>query len=152
MKHLKTFNKFNESIFDVFKRKDTEDDKIALTYISRLLKVKDVNPYKIRVVVDLTNEVGSAHSYKIDFDDTTVYIGRAKFNSPPRRLDPSIEDSDMIQYKFLVDCMGKKEKVKCRKSYKKKLFELTDKIYKETSERERLDRINTEINPAADRL
>jgi uncharacterized membrane-anchored protein YjiN (DUF445 family) len=42
------------------------------------------------------------------------------------------------------------EKVKARESLRKKIFKLVDKIYNDDIERKRIERINTEINPAAD--
>ena len=44
MKHLK---RYDEGFLDYFK-KDTDEDKVALEFIKRLEKVKDINPYEIK--------------------------------------------------------------------------------------------------------
>ena len=43
MKHIKSINE----LFGFFKKKDDEEDKIALEFIKRLEKVKGESPYKI---------------------------------------------------------------------------------------------------------
>jgi len=44
------------------------------------------------------------------------------------------------------------ERIRSKESYRKKLFHLIDKIYKDDNERKRIERINNEINPSADLL
>ena len=59
----------NEGLFDFFK--DSEDDKIAMSYINRLKKVKGISPYVIKE--DVINHDGfDIIGYEVTFDDTPI--------------------------------------------------------------------------------
>jgi hypothetical protein len=141
MKHIKSVNEF----FDFFK-KDDEYDKIALVFINRLKKVKDFNPYKIEKEI-LDNNSGNLITYKVDFDDTPIEIKRIKWKQIEYQ-GKILEDG----YVLYTICIGDREKVICKEKYLEQLFDLVDKIYKNDIRRKRIEKINTEINPAADLL
>jgi hypothetical protein len=166
MKHLKSYN---EGFLDYFK-KDTNDDKITLDMIHRLEKVKDSNPYEIHDIMseDMrlpawmskaadTTENG-VHSeyysviYLVRFDDVDILISNDRHNLIYNNTGlPAGEEKCKNQWKlFIGNNTGLCERIRSKESYRIKLFHLIDKIYKEDKERKRFDRIQTEINPAAD--
>ena len=166
MKHLKSYN---EGFLDYFK-KDTNDDKITLDMIHRLEKVKDNNPYEIHDIMsedmrlpawmsnlsDTTeNGVRSEYYsviYLVRFDDVDILISNDRHNLIYNNTGlPAGEEKCKNQWKlFIGNNTGLCERVRSKESYRIKLFHLIDKIYKEDKERKRMDRIQTEINPAAD--
>jgi len=168
MKHLKSYN---EGFLDYFK-KDTNDDKITLDMIHRLEKVKDSNPYEIHDIMsedmrlpawtqniaDTTeNGVRSEYYsviYLVRFDDVDVLISNDRHKLIYNNTGlPAGEEKCKNQWKlFIGNNTGLCERIRSKESYRIKLFHLIDKIYKEDKERKRMDRIQTEINPAADLL
>jgi len=161
MKYLKTYN---EALFDFLKKK-SDDDKIILEFIKRLEKVKDKMPYEIiknpkreefplwmdKFFNNPTN--GDEHDcgFLIRFDDVDIIVAddRATYANTQTQEFHHYEYS---KYPFPVyignDIDNLAEKVFARKSYRKKLFELAYKAYK----KKRINRIQDEINPAADLL
>jgi hypothetical protein len=168
MKHLKSYN---EGFLDYFK-KDTNDDKITLDMIHRLEKVKDNNPYEIHDImsenmrlpawmsnVSDTSENGTGSEYYsviyvVRFDDVDILICNDRHNLIYNNTGlPAGEKKCVNQWKlFIGNNTGLCERIRSKESYRIKLFHLIDKIYKEDKERKRMDRIQTEINPAADLL
>ncbi len=166
MKHLKSYN---EGFLDYFK-KDTDDDKITLDMIHRLEKVKDNNPYEIHDIMiedmrlpawmskaaDSTeNGVKSEYYsviYVVRFDDVDILISNDRHNLVYANTGlPAGEKKCVNKWKmFIGNNTGLCERIRSKESYRIKLFHLIDKIYKEDKERKRFDRIQTEINPAAD--
>jgi hypothetical protein len=168
MKHLKSYN---ESFLDYFK-KDTPDDKITLDIIHRLEKVKDKNPYEIHDIMKedkrlppwmqnisntVENGVRSEYYsviYIVRFDDVDVLISNDRHNLVNAQTGaPAGHKKCVNKWKmFIGNNFGLSERIRSKESYRIKLFKLIDKIYKEDNERKRIDRIQTEINPAADLL
>lgn len=156
MKNLKTY----EGFFDFFKRKESEDDKIALEYITRLKRVTDISPYDI-VKNDDTRGSHSIFKYDVIFDDTEIKV--AKVESHLSRGFPQeqqnflierglIRMSNKIFYALRVNCVGEIEKVYPRASILRDLYDLCDSVYKKDKEARRIRNINININPAADKL
>jgi len=166
MKHLKSYN---EGFLDFFK-KDNNDDKITLDMTHRLEKVKDSNPYEIHDIMkeDMrlpawmsnlpdTTENGTRSEYYsviylVRFDDVDLIISNDRHNLVYNNTGlPAGERKCVNKWKlFIGNNTGLCERVRSKESYRIKLFKLIDKIYKEDKERKRMDRIQTEINPAAD--
>jgi hypothetical protein len=149
MVNLKTY----EGFFDFFKKKDSEDDKIALTFIDRLGKVKAISPYDIKVIVSEHGEAGKLTKFIVTFDDLVLIVKQADFSKPypdnkRYRYNISVECSG--DYEKSVECSGDYEKVKCREKYERDLFNLINRVYKRDIEARRLNRIKSEINPSAD--
>jgi hypothetical protein len=171
MKHLKSYN---EGFLDYFK-KDSSDDKITLDMIHRLEKVKDKNPYEIDEIMNtgtelpswMGNHVGDptpdnrndehteyfSKIYLVRFDDVDIVITNDRHGLIYTQTGaPAGYEKCKNPWKFFLgsDVANLSEKIKSKESYRKKLFQLVDKIYNEDKERKRIDRIQTEINPAAD--
>lgn len=166
MKNLKSYN---EGFLDYFK-KDTNDDKVTLDMIHRLEKVKDNNPYDISDIMiedkklptwmqnvkDTTeNGVGSEYYsviYIVRFDDVDLVISNDRHKLVYQNTGrPAGEKKCVNKWKlFIGNNTGLCERIRSKESYRIKLFKLIDKIYKEDRERKRFDRIQSEINPAAD--
>jgi hypothetical protein len=166
MKHLKSYN---EGFLDYFK-KDTNDDKITLDMIHRLEKVKDINPYEIHDImsenmrlpawmsnVSDTSENGTGSEYYsviyvVRFDDVDLLISNDRHNLIYNVTGlPAGEKKCVNKWKlFIGNNTGLCERIRSKESYRIKLYHLIDKIYSEDKERKRFDRIQTEINPAAD--
>ena len=101
--------------FDFFKKKDSEDDKIALTFIDRLGKVKAISPYDIKVIVSEHGEAGKLTKFIVTFDDLVLIVKQADFSKP-------YPDNKRYRYNISVECSGDYEKVKCREKYERDLF------------------------------
>jgi hypothetical protein len=144
MKYIKSFN---EGFFDIFKKKDSEEDKIINNFIKRLEKVKDTNPYSIKKIDEIKDDIGHSKAYRIFFDDTTITIGYIKWKYATKYNNYNKND-----YRFYVGNIGESEVINCQDKYKKILFELTDKIFIEDNYRKKINKINSDINPAADLL
>ena len=134
-----------EGFLDMFK-KDTDEDKVVLEFIKRLEKVKDINPYEIQKR-ETSNNAGSYTGYKVMFDDTPIFIKRIKY-----KQRHEMNDYNLIKYKLEISLVGDWEEVSCKDRYYEKIFELVDKIYKSDEHKKKMDKITTEINPAADLL
>ena len=166
MKHLK---RYDEGFLDYFK-KDTPDDKITLDMIHRLEKVKDKNPYLIEVIKSGDGKLptwmgyykggtGSSEYYSIiylvRFDDVDILICNDRHNLVNTQTGaPAGYEMCKNPWKFFIGSSPSElcEKINSKESYRKKLFQLIDKIYKEDNERKRIERISSEINSAADLL
>lgn len=168
MKHLKSYN---EGFLDYFK-KDNNDDKITLDMMSRLEKVKDSNPYKIHNIMEedmrlpawtqniadtSENDTGSEYYsviYVVRFDDVDLLISNDRHDLVNVQTGaPAGYKKCVNKWKlFIGNNTGLCERIRSKESYRIKLFKLIDKIYNEDKERKRIDRIQTEINPAADLL
>ena len=162
MKHLKTFNKFNESIFDIFKKDD--DDKIALEFIERFRKVKEKNPYNIILIGEdnsdqfpsWTNKFSNlpdserySISYLVRFDDVDLLITN---DHNDLVFAATGEPAGVKMCKYPWKLYIAEERVYAKEKYREKIFKLVENIYKSDIKRKRIEKITTEINPAADRL
>lgn len=159
MKYLKTYN---EALFDFLKKK-SDDDKIILEFIKRLEKIKDRMPYQIiknpkreefplwmdKFFNNSTNEDEHDYVFLIRFDDVDIIVADDRVTYVNTNTH---EFHHYSKYPFPVyignDIDNLAEKVFARKSYRKKLFELAYKAYK----KKRINKIQDEINPAADLL
>lgn len=164
MKHL---NSYNEGFLDYFK-KDTPDDKITMDMIHRLEKVKDKNPYHIEEIMDgdgklpewLSSYKGGSDGseyysiiYLVRFDDVDILVSNDRHNLVNVQTgSPAGHKMCKNPWKFFIGTTELCEKINSKESYREKLFHLIDKIYKEDNERKRIERIQNEINPAADLL
>jgi len=168
MKHLKSYN---EGFLDYFK-KDSSDDKLTLDMMHRLEKVKDNNPYEIHDIMkeDMrlpawmqnaasTSENGAGSEYYsviyiVRFDDVDVLISNDRHNLVNVQTGaPAGHKKCVNKWKlFIGNNTGLCERIRSKELYRIKLFHLIEKIYNEDIERKRIDRIQTEINPAADLL
>ena len=146
--------KINEGIFDFFKRKETEDDKIAIEFLKRLEKIKDKSPYKIidldenslpHWISELPKEnVSSYYSqvYMVKFDDVDLVTTN----------DRSHEGKCWYPWKLCIGNESIAEIINANDRLRKKVFQIVDKIYKRDKEIKRIERIKKEINPDADQL
>lgn len=139
MVRLKTY----EGFFDFFKKPDSEDDKIALTFINRLRKVRGISPYDIKRSVDVHGQAGTLTKYVVTFDDLVLIVKQAEYTRP-------FPDNQRYKHNVTVECTGEYEKVKCQEKYERNLFNLINSVYKKDIEARRLNRIKSEINPSAD--
>jgi hypothetical protein len=160
-----------EGFLDFFK-KNTNDDKITLDMIHRLEKVKDNNPYEIHDIMSehmrnpawmqnapstIDNGVGAEYYsviYLVRFEDVDLIVTNDRHRLVNAETREFVREEECVnKWKlFIGNNTGFCEKIRSRESYRIKLFKLIDKIYKEDNERKRIDRIQTEINPAADLL
>ena len=166
MKHLK---RYDEGFLDYFK-KDTPDDKITLDMIHRLEKVKDKNPYLIEDIMvgdgklptwmgyykgDSSSSEYYSIIYLVRFDDVDILICNDRHNLVNTQTGaPAGYEMCKNHWKLFIGSSSSElcEKINSKESYRKKLFQLIDKIYKEDNERKRIERISSEINSAADLL
>jgi len=139
MVKIKTY----EGFFDFFKKKDSEDDKIALTFIKRLRKVSGISPYDIKRSVEVHGAAGTLTKFIVTFDDLTLIVKQAEFTRP-------YPDGKKYRHNVSVECTGDYEKVKCQEKYESMLFTLIERVYKKDIEARRIDKIKSEINPSAD--
>lgn len=153
MKYLK---RYNEGFFDFFK--DSEDDKIAISYINRLKKVKGISPYKIEKEVD-ENEGYDLIGYNVVFDDTpirsTSLISNRKLGFDKRSQDylksqGAIRRNDNEFYALSVNCEGEREMVYAKDYLLKELNDLCKKVYDNDKNTKRINKITGNMNPAAD--
>lgn len=139
MKHIKPINEF----FDFF-RKDGEEDKIALEFVKRLEKANNgQNPYEIKKIdktdLPVSFESRSVYDtfYSVIFDDVVLITA----------WGVSLKSGGDL-YKIMID----EEQINCKESYSKKIFKFTNEIYQRDLKRGKLDRLRSNINPAADLL
>jgi hypothetical protein len=138
----------------------------------RLEKVKDNNPYEIHDIMkeDMrlpawmqnaasTSENGAGSEYYsviyiVRFDDVDVLISNDRHNLVNVQTGaPAGHKKCVNKWKlFIGNNTGLCERIRSKELYRIKLFHLIEKIYNEDIERKRIDRIQTEINPAADLL
>ena len=162
MKYLK---RYNEGFLDYFK-KNTPDDKITLDIIKRLEKVKDINPYEIDEIhskkaplwaQQFGGDNGEYFSkiYLVKFDDVDIIITNDRHDLVYTQTgEPAGHKMCKNPWKLFIgsDMSDLSERIISRESYRVKLFHLVDKIYTEDIQRKRINRISSEINPAADLL
>ncbi len=152
MKHIKSVNEF----FNFFKK--DEEDELALEFIKRIKKVKGICPYEISKLTpedvlshyntnDLTNNQVDyvrkySQSYKIVFDDVVLVTTLiARKSGGLAGLEEDI-------YFLRIDG----EKINCRESYRKKIFELTKSIFANTQRLKIVSKVRSNMNTAADLL
>lgn len=139
MEYIKTY----EGFFDFLRKKDSEDDKIALTFINRLKKVRGISPYDIERTFEVHGDAGYFTKYAVVFDDLILVVKQAEFTRP-------YPNGVKYRYNVIVECTGDFEKVKCQDKYERTLFTLIESVYKKDIESRRIDKIKSEINPSAD--
>ena len=152
MKYIKTY----EGLFDFFK--DSEDDKITISYINRLKKVKGISPYVIEE--DVNNHEGyDLIGYDVTFDDTpirsTSLVSNRKFGFDKQSQEylkgqGAIKRNDNEFYALSVNCEGEKEMVYAKASLLKELNDLCRSVYNNDKNTKRIKKITSNINPAAD--
>ena len=165
MKHLQTINEFN-----LFRRKP--DDEIAWEFITRLKKVKDRNPYEIKIIHkdpdDVATDPMSEYEcppyaarliddrtdysliYIVRFDDVDLIITNNGYNIYGDHGRGNYAGFKKVENQYIL--IVAEEMVYAKDKYRKRIFELVDKIYKEDKTWKRINKIRTEINPAADLL
>lgn len=156
MKNLKTY----EGFFDFFKSKPSPDDEIALEYIARLKKVKGISPYEI------TYDPGNREEnhfeidrWIVDFEDTPIKL-QSVISLRANGFDEQSQElliskklarySNKEFYSLNVVCEGVSEKCKANPKILKELVELVKSVYENDKEARRIERINININKAAD--
>jgi len=160
MNYIKTYEIFN------FLKSKSKDDEIALQIIRRLEKVKDENPYEIRLFKDdydympkysvhqpkeVPENVMYYKIYFINFDDVEVCITNDKYallrGNPGQQRIVGYKKSEYPYKLFIAGqyCLADKK-------YRKKIYQLTDRIYYEDLNRKRIDDIEIEMNDGADLL
>lgn len=150
MKHIKSINE----LFGFFKKKDDEEDKIALEFIKRLEKVKGESPYKIskldpNIIINYyidgelnhqgktyINERGNI--YEVVFDDVVI---RTIFL-------PKGSDNNANVYGLVVD----DDKLRCKTKYREGIYRIVKSIYDNTERLKVVNKMKRNINPAADLL
>jgi hypothetical protein len=162
MEYIKTY----EGFFDFFGRKKeiSEDDKIINDYIKRLKRIKGVSPYDITLDTHGTEEGEKYHyRYKVWFEDTPIHIRAASCASKYKLgwseetqkgwiEDGAIKKNNHLFYSMSVEVMGEEVYIKTSASKIEELFNLVQNVYKIDKEARRIQKIRTEMNPAADKL
>jgi hypothetical protein len=161
MKNIKTF----EGFLDFFKKEQSEDDKIALEYIKRLKRVTGLSPYKITLEEGPLRRnnrcVYKVNTWKVEFEDTPVKLWEVISTN-----NQSFEEGDkaiLLNKKFTkisnrefiginVFCEGDAEQCNPSAKIAKELLDLIKSVYEKDKEIKRIERINVNINPAADKL
>lgn len=163
MKNLKTY----EGFFDFLKSKPSADDEIALEYIARLKKVKDISPYKIEFIGDPNDGGYAVHgqtSHKVDkwvvdFEDTPIKLwsvisfksGGFDLQSQEFLASKNISKYNNKEFYALnILCEGEPEKCKANPKILKELVELVKSVYENDKEARRIEHIRINMNKAAD--
>lgn len=161
-------NIYNESLLDYFK-KDNDYDKIALDIINRLEKVKDNNPYHIENLCkkgdsgftsrppSWTSKLSGpketySEIYLIRFDDVDVLIANDRHGLVHPNGISAGHKMNKYPWKMCVGNDDMAELIDCKKYIRKRLFNLTDTIFKSEAERNKINRIKAEFNTEADLL
>ena len=156
--HKRRMIKTYEGFFDFLKKKESEDDKIALSYINRLNKVNGLSPYQIEEDID-EHDGFDIIGYQVTFDDTpirsTKLISNRKYGFSKESQEllkerGAIKKNDNEFYALSVNCEDSKEMVYARYSLLEDLHNLCKKVYDTDLNTKRLQKINKNINPAAD--
>lgn len=161
-----TKSNLNEGFLDLFRKQkpETEYDKMLNQFIERLEKVKGKSPYQIKYLrrgelpywyYEIKDRIKTNYYYSgvylVKFDDIQLMISSGdsrKENSTKFKKSP-------YPYRIFIGNEMVAEEIKpdeTKESIRKRLFELVDKIYKQTKEIERLEKLKGEINPSADLL
>jgi hypothetical protein len=160
MRVIKTY----EGFFDFFKKSssDSEDDKIALEYINRLKKVKDISPYSITKDDEVYQEFGySILRYNVNFDDTPIRCTKVVSHRPIGFDESSqeiltnrggIKKNDKEFYSLSAKVEEERESIKAKVSIIDDLYHLIEDVYKKDKEARRIQRIKSNLNKAADLL
>ena len=161
MNRLKTY----EGFFDFFKKKLSDDDKIAKIYIDRLKKVKGVSPYDITYTVDGNFRPQNPDSVEmrkinINFDDTPINIIRVeitdrRFNRYTDEIRKQYEDDGAVfensrTFYLLRVLYPHNEYLKPSREIMIELFNLAEEVSLNDKEARRIKNIRDQINPAAD--
>jgi hypothetical protein len=157
--------KVNEGFFDFFKKKESEDDKIANQFIQRLEKIKGESPYEI---TDITRDKVPSWCYElpkseeaeyynkiylIKFDDLDLIITNDRHSLVDNQTGQIVgEEKCKNQWKLLIGNDEIAERIQAKESIRRKIFRLVDEIYKRDKEVRRVQKIKREINPEADVL
>lgn len=157
--------KVNEGFFDFFKKKESEDDKIANEFIQRLEKIKGESPYEITDITygkvpswcyELPNSEEAEYYnkiYLVKFDDLDLIITNDRHSLVDNQTGQRVgEEKCKNQWKLLIGNEEIAERINAKESIRKKIFELVDSIYKRDKEVKRINKIKREINPEADVL
>lgn len=157
MKNLKTY----EGFFDFFKSRPSEDDKIALEYINRLKKVKGISPYEITFdEVQRENNNFEVDKWTVDFEDTPIKLW-SFISLISNGFDEQYQEllskklakySKKEFYGMKIMCDGKPENCKPNPKILKELVELVKSVYENDKEARRIEKINLNINPMADKI
>ena len=148
-----------EGIFDFFSKKVTEDDKIALSYIKRLKKVKGISPYKISKDDTTNGDSYIINKWEVDFEDTPIKLWYIKsnrssgFDEQSQELLLSKNLAKYSKYEFYglnVKCEGEMEICKASAKILKELVELVESVYEIDKEARRIEHISINMNDAAD--
>jgi hypothetical protein len=156
--------KVNEGFFDFFKKKESEDDKIANQFIQRLEKIKGESPYDIIEITygklpswcyELPREEAEHYNkiYLVKFDDLDLIITNDRHSLVNNQTGQIVgEEKCKNKWKLLIGNEEIAERLQAKDSIRRKIFELVDKIYKKDKEIKRVQKIKREINPEADVL
>lgn len=157
----------NEGFLDLFRKKnpETEYDKMLNQFIERLEKVSGKSPYQIKKLNGrgefpfwyfdikdrlVTNEYYNV-VYLIKFADIHLMIS----SGDSRKENSTKYRKALYPYRIFMGNESVAEEIKpdeSKESNRKRLFELVDKIYKQTKEIDRIEKLKGEINPSADLL
>jgi len=150
-----------QSIIQLFKKKVSEDDEIANIYIKRMSRITDISPYDI-IHKDESGVGFSLHKYQIKFGDTPIRINKVECNDIYNGFNEGNQNNFMklggirknkcIFYIIHVNTMDGEEVLKCSLDKIEKLYNLVRSVYKNKLELKRIDKIEFNINPAADIL
>ena len=147
MKYIKTY----EGLFDFFREK-SEDDKIALEFIKRLKRVKGISPYPLSYNPQGTDDDSEMMRYRIIFDDTPIRIGRYSVTGRDvlRIEQGAVKKNNKVFYALIIETTDGQEYVLASCDILEKLFDLTEKVFKENKTAKRIKKIQDEMNDAAD--
>jgi hypothetical protein len=163
MKNLKTY----EGFFDFFKKKESEDDKIAQGYLKRLEHLKsflekgEVSPYEIDFSEHNSDADRSYLRYTFTFDDGAVRICKAeadkKFNNGwAEETQKDFIDQGCVKKNnhvlYMLDIKRVDECVIADWTILEELFELAQWCFNKNKQNIRINRIKGDINPSADLL
>lgn len=164
MKTIKTY----EGFFDIFKKKRSEDDKIVMDYIKRLERLKSylekggVAPYEISISTEGT-EAGEQYftRYRFQFDDSPIRIIKTEADqkygngwgpeTQKNYLDGgAVKKNNNVFYKLYIE--NADESVRADVDLLEEIHELAEWCFKQNKENQRIKKIRSNMNPAADLL
>lgn len=158
MKYIRPINEF----FGPFKKsklfQESEDDRLANDFLNRLLKIDENNPYEIektnhnRLADQIAQGYGnimrmrvrlhSTRIYKVRFDDVYLLSSWSKTRGRINRSKLFVLNFDYSEL----------DEIKCSDSIAYKIYKTIDDIYNRSKDKDRLNRLRQNINPAADIL
>ena len=155
-----------EGFFDFFKKKESDDDRIALIYLKRLKNLKsfleggEVSPYEIVSNHDI-DEDKKYLRYNLTFDDGVIRICKAQADKKFKQGWNLQSQKEFIEQGcvkknnhvlYLFDIKRAEECVVADWTILEELFEMAEWCFNKNNQNIRINKIKKDINPSADLL